>query len=298
MSAPRLDACSTCWVVPTSLFLHGRLRVVKGLLACWDNHFEDEMTLNPADTRPLYQQLAALLRQQINSGELSPGDRMPTEAELSGRFDTSRNTVRLAFDVLRNEGLITSQQGRGSFVRSEPPMRYYASLTGSRSKRLEADRRRDTFGQQIEAQGKVARQVSTVETVPARAEIARHLGLKPGDQVAVRRRVQYADGEPLQLGDSYYPLPIVEGSKIMNPADVVEGTDQVLEDLGYTPTRYQDEITWRMPTAEESTKLHLGPATPVGRLLRVTLDQHDRPIEVYEVILPGDRHVLLYEVEA
>lgn len=256
------------------------------------------MTLNPADSRPLHQQLASLLREQINSGELAPGNRLPTESELSKRHTTSRNTVRLALDVLRNEGLVTSQQGRGSFVRSEPPMRYYASLTGSRGKRLAANRQRDTFGQQIEAQGKKPRQVSTVETLTAGAKIASRLGLDERENVAVRRRVQYADGEPLQLGNSYYPLSIVQGSKIMNPADVVEGTDQVLEDLGYTPTRYKDEITWRMPTAAEATTLHLGPATPVGCLLRTTLDQNDQPIEVYEVILPGDRHVLLYEVDA
>ena len=177
-------------------------------------------------------------------------------------------------------------------------MRYYASLTGSRSKRLEADRRKDTFTQQIEAQGKTARQVSSVEVVPASVEIASRLGMQPGDSVAVRRRVMYADDEPLQLGDSYYPLTIVQDSKIMDPADVVEGTDQVLEDLGHTPTRYEDEITWRMPSAGESTKLHLGPAVPVGRLLRTSFDQNDQPIEVYQVILPGDRHVLLYEVDA
>ncbi|MDG4820161.1 GntR family transcriptional regulator [Micromonospora sp. WMMD956] len=256
------------------------------------------MTLNPADPRPLYQQLASMLRGQIQSGELAPGDRFPTEGELSDRYDTSRNTVRLALDVLRNEGLIVSQRGRGSFVRTEPPLRYYASLTGSRTKRMEADRRRDTFSQQIEAQGKKARQVSTVETIPANAEIAAHLHLSTDEPVAVRRRVMYADDQPLQLGDSYYPLSIVQSSKIMDPADIIEGTDQVLEDLGHTPTRYEDEITWRMPSAEEATKLHLGPATPVGRLLRTSFDQNDQPIEVYQVILPGDRHVLLYEVDA
>ncbi|MEU3454901.1 methyltransferase domain-containing protein [Micromonospora sp. NPDC006766] len=45
-------------------------------------------------------------------------------------------------------------------------------------------------------------------------------------------------------------------------------------------------------------KLYLGPATPVGRLVRTSFDQENRPIEVYQVILPGDRHVLLYEVDA
>jgi GntR family transcriptional regulator len=256
------------------------------------------MSFNPADSRPLYQQLASLLRGHIRSGELPPGGKMPTEGELSERFSTSRNTVRLALDVLRNEGLVVSQQGRGSFVRTEPPMRYYASLTGSRSRRLEAQRRRDTFTQQIEAQGKRARQVSTVEVIPATMEIARHLSLDSNEAVAVRRRVMYADDQPLQLGDSYYPLDIVQDSKIMNEADITEGTDQVLEDLGHTPSWYEDEITWRMPTVEEATKLHLSPGIPIGRLVRTTLDQNDRPIEVYEVILPSDRHVLLYEVDA
>ncbi len=101
------------------------------------------MTLNPADSRPLYQQLAATLRAEINSGDLAPGDRVPTEAELSERYSTSRNTVRLALNLLRNEGLLTSQQGRGTFVRTNPPVRYHASLTGLRSKRLEAQRQRE-----------------------------------------------------------------------------------------------------------------------------------------------------------
>lgn len=253
---------------------------------------------NPADPRPLYHQLAAQLREQIRSGDLAPGARVPTEAELAERHSTSRNTVRLALNLLRTEGLLISQRGLGSFVRPEPPMKYYASLTGSRRKRLEADRRRDTFAQQIEAQGKVPRQVSTTEVVPAGAEIAPHLALRPDQSVGVRRRVMYANDEPLQLGDSYYPLDIVDGSKIMDPADVVEGTDQVLEDLGHIPTRYEDEITWRMPTAEESAKLRLAPGVPAGRLARTSFDQHDRPIEVYVVILPGDRHVLLYDVSA
>lgn len=253
---------------------------------------------NPADPRPAYQQLAAQLRERISSGELPPGAQVPTENALMERYRVSRNTVRGALNVLRTEGLITSQQGRGNFVRSDPPMKYFASLTGSRRKRLEADRTRDTFAQQIEAQGKTPKQISTTETVGASSEIAAYLGLTEGTRVCVRRRVMYADEEPLQLGDSYYPLDIVQNSKIMDPADVAEGTDQVLEDLGHIPTRYEDRITWRMPTSSEATVLQLAPGTPVGRLVRTSFDQDDVQIEVYVVILPGDKHVLLYDVDA
>jgi len=256
------------------------------------------MVLNPADPRPLYQQLAALLRGQIDTGGLPPGAQLPTEGELADAHGTSRNTVRLALNLLRVEGLVESRRGLGTFVRSAPPRRYYASLTGSRSNRLSADRRRDTFTQQVESRGQKARQVSTVEVIPADDEIAARLHLEPGQSVCARRRVMYADDQPIQLGYSFYPLELVKSSKIMNPADIMEGSDQVLEDLGHVPTRYEDEITWRMPTAEEATKLHIPPGTPVGRVLRVTFDQTDTPIEAYQVVLPGDKHVLFYEVSA
>ena len=256
------------------------------------------MVLNPADPRPLYQQLAALLREQIKTGQLSPGQQVPTEGELADTHVTSRNTVRLALNALRNEGLIVSKRGLGSFVRGEPPMRYYASLTGSRRNRLGADRRRDTFAQQVESLGKRARQVSTVQVIPADEELARHLAVPVETPICARRRVMYADDQPVQLGDSHYPLAIVEHSKIMDSADIIEGSDQVLEDLGHTPTRYEDEISWRMPTAEEATKLRIAPGTPIGRVVRTTFDQNDLPVEMYVVILPSDRHILFYEVSA
>jgi GntR family transcriptional regulator len=198
--------------------------------------------------------IATDLREAIRRGEYAPGHQLPSASALVGRYGVARQTVQNAIDLLRAEGLVFGRQGAGWFV-SEPKIKYFASLTGSRTKRLEADRRRDTFTQQIEAQGKTARRVSTVEELAADADIDARLGVEVGTPVVLRRRIQYADDEPLQLGDSYYPLSIVQGSKIMNPADVVEGTDQVLDDLGHIPTRYEDEITWRMPTVEETAML-------------------------------------------
>jgi GntR family transcriptional regulator len=251
----------------------------------------------PEPDAPLFRRIAADLRDAIRRGEYLPGHQLPSGTALAAEYNVATQTVWNAINLLRAEGLVIGLQGAGVFV-AKPRMKYYASLTGSRTKRLEADRRRDTFAQQIEAQDKTARQVSTVEELPADDEVAAHLKIEGGTPVAVRRRVMYADDEPLQLGDSYYPLTIVHDSKIMNPADVAEGTDQVLEDLGHVPTRYEDEITWRMPTPDETEKLAIAAGTPVGRLLRTTFDQNERPIEIYIVILPADRHVLLYNVPA
>lgn len=248
------------------------------------------------ELRP-FRRIAADLREAIQSGEYLPGHQLPSGSTLVERYGVARQTVQSAIDLLRAEGLVIGRQGAGWFV-AEPRMKYWASQTGSRQKRLEVDRRHDTFTQQIEAQGKTARQESTVEQIPADEEIAERLRIPVGRPVAVRRRVMFAGDEPIQIGTSSYPLDIVVYSKIMDPADIPEGTDQILEDLGHAPARYEDEITCRMPTEDEAAALELVGGTPVHRLLRTTFDQGDRPVEVYIVILPGDRHVLLYDVSA
>jgi GntR family transcriptional regulator len=67
--------------------------------------------------RPIYQRIADTLRDAIESGELGPGSRLPSEAELCRRFGAAQGTVRGALAVLRGEGLIHAEHGRGVFVR-------------------------------------------------------------------------------------------------------------------------------------------------------------------------------------
>jgi GntR family transcriptional regulator, transcriptional repressor for pyruvate dehydrogenase complex len=68
--------------------------------------------------RPAYEELADVLRAQILSGDLQPGDRLPVEPELSARFGVSRSTVREALRVLSSQNLVTTTRGvaGGSFV--------------------------------------------------------------------------------------------------------------------------------------------------------------------------------------
>ncbi|UYQ62980.1 GntR family transcriptional regulator [Streptomyces peucetius] len=70
----------------------------------------------PRDHTHRYLSLADTLRKEINDGTRRPGDRLPTQSELVSRFGVSRATVNRAFDVLRNQGLIESRQGSGTFV--------------------------------------------------------------------------------------------------------------------------------------------------------------------------------------
>jgi DNA-binding GntR family transcriptional regulator len=65
---------------------------------------------------PPYQQLAALLRAQIESGELVPGQQLPSVVKLAEQYDIAVPTVRKAISLLKDEGLVTGVAGYGTFV--------------------------------------------------------------------------------------------------------------------------------------------------------------------------------------
>src|ERR1700739_1564411 len=71
---------------------------------------------------PKYAQVIAELRRRIESGEYPPGSLMPSEHQLSAEFAIARPTVVRALRVLRQEGWIETQQGKGSFVRGRPAL--------------------------------------------------------------------------------------------------------------------------------------------------------------------------------
>jgi DNA-binding GntR family transcriptional regulator len=68
------------------------------------------------DPTALYVQLASILREKITSGELQPGQALPSESYLQQEHGVSRGTVRQAVRMLRDEGLVVTMGGRGSFV--------------------------------------------------------------------------------------------------------------------------------------------------------------------------------------
>jgi GntR family transcriptional repressor for pyruvate dehydrogenase complex len=67
-------------------------------------------------TPPLADEVAGWLSQEIQSGALAPGDKLPSEKQLCDQFSVSRSVVREALSQLKSEGIVLAQQGRGVFV--------------------------------------------------------------------------------------------------------------------------------------------------------------------------------------
>lgn len=78
------------------------------------------MPVNPYSDVPVYEQVAAFLREKIQSGELGTLDPLPSETALSQTYGVGRDTIRHALAVLRDEGLVFTVAQRGTFVGPRP----------------------------------------------------------------------------------------------------------------------------------------------------------------------------------
>lgn len=74
------------------------------------------ITISNTNPRPLYEQIYTEIKELIVSGRLKPGDGLPSIRELAKELTVSVITTKKAYELLEQEGLITTRQGLGSFV--------------------------------------------------------------------------------------------------------------------------------------------------------------------------------------
>ena len=254
------------------------------------------LVIDPSSDRPVFKQIADHLRAAIESGELPAGARMPSEQELIDAHGVARGTIRQAMSLLRSEGLVRTEHGRGTFVRERPPVR---RLAHDRFARRHRERGRAAYLAELEAEGRVA-EIEVLEVRRARAsdEVALWLQLAMGGEVLVRRRRYLADGEPMELATSYVPWELAEGTRIAESDTGPGGIYARLEERGHELKRFSEQVTARMPTADEIRALRLQPGVPVIRLVRVAYDAEEVPVEACDTLMAADRYVLSYELPA
>lgn len=246
-------------------------------------------------SQPPSRRIAHSLRSAIARGELSPGDKLPSERALAEQYGAARNTAREAIRLLAEEGLVTAQHGRGVFVRAPQRLFRFGSDRYSR-------RHRETgltpFRLEAQRQGKTARidVLSITREVPP-PDIAERLKV-PGDEESVvhRENHYFADDEPVQIVSTYLRWDEAQGTLLMQPKAGPHGIYGRLEELGHTMTHVRDEISARMPTPEEARLLELLPGVPVLEVLHTSLDQQSEPFEVSRYVHRADRTGLLYEL--
>lgn len=244
---------------------------------------------------PAYRQVAADLRDKINAGTYPAGGKLPSERKLEDEYDVSRITIREAIGLLRSEGLVVAEHGRGIFVR---PVSQVVRLSRSRLSRAARDANSAYFLGDAKANAFTPSVAVTIRTEAASAEHAAALDLEPGAEVLVRDRVMSADGLPVQLATSRLPRDLTRGTQAEDQDTGPGGVYARLEETGVQLDHFRETVGTRMPTRDEATALQLGSGVPVLTVRRVAFDATGRPVEVNDMVLIGDRYELDYEIPA
>ena len=239
-----------------------------------------------------YLRIADLLREQIHSGELAQGARLPTHRVLADQHGVSEILIRRALDLLRTQGLVESRRGSGTFVRERPSVRRvsmdrYLADAG----RQDVPRTSFTRDQGITwSQYRLDKAFSWIE---ADERMARLFGVEAGVRVLERRFVFYAAGVPSQMSRTCLLASDVAGTPVENPDNEPwpGGNIAQLRTLGIEVSDIVEETAVRMPAPEEVAALGIGRGVPVFAITRQML-AGGRVVEVADpIVIPGDRTV-------
>lgn len=249
-----------------------------------------------------YQDIADDLRDRLSAGML-PLDhdgrggpsKLPGEKELASEYRASRSTIRLALQVLVNQGLLETRHGLGTYLADRPVPRI-VPLDQEEDWRSgeHAESAFKPAGAQRGAQTTVSFQA---ETVSAAADVAGYLGIAEGDQVILRRSRQHIDGKPWCLVVSYYPMELASGTELEKASRLHNSSSQVLASLGRAVVRYADAISARMPDAMELGFFRPNGIAPVIVVSRTAYDNRG-PVRLTRYIFPADHARLVHEMAA
>lgn len=216
------------------------------------------------ESSALWKKVAAVLRQEIDSGQLVPGQQLATEIGLSGRFDVSRATVRRALSELEKDGLVRIEHGRGLFV-AEDVIPY---AIGARTRYSENMRRLNLPGD---------RQILGVERIKGDELVCQHLELPEGGEVFQVEVVIFARGQPLGITRNYYParrFPDLAAAMLEH-----NSTTDALKALGIQDyKRKSTMILGRLPNGREARLLKIARSRPVLETQKVDVDLDGAPV--------------------
>ena len=227
---------------------------------------------------PIWQGIAADLRQAIGQGHYGPGDRLPTEAELSSRFGVNRHTVRQALAALADEGLVHARRGAGVFVMAKP-----------------ADYplgRRVRFHRNIAASGRTpARRLTRLESRAADAHEAELLGLDPGALIHVVEGTSLIDEVPAAVFRS-----IFDAGRFPDLLEHLARSQSVTAALAACGladyTRASTRLTAKIARGTLALALQVADGAPVLRSEAINVDQDGRVVEHGRTWFAGERVTL------
>jgi len=240
------------------------------------------MVLDAQNPIPLYFQLKNIIENQINSGELKPGDKIASENRLCEQYQVSRTTARQAITELVNSGKIVRTQGRGSFVTQYPINKPPYRLTG-----FTADMKKQGFHP--------SSKMLQFKVLMPSPEVARMLKISPSEAIIYIKRLRYIDGHV--MGIEYTHMPFNRFSGLLE--ENLENNslyETLINKFNTVPSRVA--ITFEAVICDEDLckLLQATKETPFLHISDITFDQNDQLIEYSTTYYRGDRYTFQVEL--
>ena len=230
---------------------------------------------------PLYVQLMEELETSIRNGVYKPGDKIMTEAEMAKEYGVSLITVRKAVGSLMEKGLVMRKQGKGTFVTKPKYSRNMKKL--------------QSFTEMCEQMGvKPGAQVLENRLILADKKVADRLGIEPGSNVVYISRLRLADGEPVQVEKSYFPLKYA----FLLEEDLNNGSmfECLKEKAGAKVASSEKMIELCRATAEEAALMDVKKGDYLLFVKSTAYDENGEPMYAGIQLINGDRFSLyVYE---
>lgn len=234
------------------------------------------LQLNRGSGIPLYRQIQQRLLDQIQSGELKPGNPLPSIQQIAARMGVSQMTVRQAVRALCEVGVIYSRQGKGTFISGI---------------KLERDFRQVlSFTEETAARGATpSSKVLSFRIQPPNEAVKEALRLKEDDLVFCLRRVRYGDSVPMGIESSSLPVQLCPG--LIETFDPTNSLYQELSEQYGIQLMVTDEvIEVGKANAEDARLLKIAAGSPVFLFTRVSYLENGTPVEYVKSVYPGSRY--------
>ncbi|WNC12482.1 GntR family transcriptional regulator [Brevibacillus brevis] len=203
------------------------------------------------------------IKGDIESGQLRPGERLPSEAELSKQLGISRATLREALRLLEEEKIVIRRHGVGTFINSKPV------FSGGIGELFSVT---DAIERQGYSAGTMILETSFGESAD---EERKRLSLNPGEGVLIVERIRTADGEPVVYCVDRIPAHLVPegytavGESIFKWLESVIGLRIAYAVTDIVPMGYNEKV---------SNLLQCDKSTPILLLKQIHYDESERPV--------------------
>lgn len=238
--------------------------------------------INKNSPIPIYYQLEAYIKQQIESGDLKEEDAIPSEREFAEKFQISRMTVRQAINNLVLEGYLYRQKGRGTFVNKKKVEQELQGMT--------------SFTEDMISRGMTpSSRLLSFDRISADSKIAEELFIAENDSVYKIKRIRLADDAPMAIETAYIPVRIVPGL-------TEENSNQSLyryieENLSLSISEARQEIEASIAGVQEAKDLAVEEGAPILFIVRTSYLVDGTPFELVKSSFRADRYRFVHTMK-